>query len=173
VVRLWMSAYESNFNEAKRTPLISAGALMLFLVLTFLAPAAGVWGMPGEWYAGLNKPSWNPPSWVFGPVWTTLYTCMAVAAWLVWRQGGWKKQRLALTAYVIQLVLNAAWTPIFFGLQQPGWALVEILFLLAAILITVRFFAQATRCAAGLLLPYAAWVAFASFLNFTLWRMNT
>ena len=147
-------------------------ALVIFLAVTFIAPALGAFSPPGEWYASLNKPSWNPPSWIFGPVWTALYTMMAVAAWLVWRRGGWTTQRRALSLYFVQLALNAAWTPLFFGLKMPGLALVEILLLLAAIITTALAFHRASTGAAMLLVPYAAWVGFASFLNFTLWRLN-
>lgn len=97
---------------------------------------------------------------------------MAVAAWRVWLQGGWPRQKQALGLFLLQWALNALWTPLFFGLQQPGWARAEILVLLAAILATIRAFWRAD-CPAGLfLLPYAAWVAFASALNWTIWRMN-
>ncbi len=147
----------------------SAAALAACLAVTFCAPALGAWAMPGEWYASLRKPSWNPPSWIFGPVWTALYIMMAVAAWLVWRRGG---PRRALGLYGVQLALNAAWTPLFFGLKLPGLAFAEILLLLAAVIVTARAFATVSRPAALLLVPYIAWVAFASFLNFTLWRLN-
>jgi len=125
--------------------------------------------MPDQWYAALNKPAWNPPPWIFGPVWSLLYVMMAVAAWLVWRQVGWKR---ALVLYLIQLALNAAWTPIFFGAHQMGWALLEIIALWLAILLTLRSFLPISKPAAWLLTPYLAWVTFAAFLNFTLWRMN-
>lgn len=151
-----------------RSALAAAG----WFVLTFLAPAAGAFRPPGDWYATLVKPTWNPPSWVFGPVWTFLYLSMALAAWLVWRRGGWQAQRRALTLYLVQLALNAAWTPLFFGLKQPGLALVVIVLLLAAILATARAFQSISRPAALLLLPYAAWVGFATVLNFTLWSLN-
>ena len=147
-------------------------ALAGWLVLTFCAPALGVFGMPGEWYAALHKPPWNPPGWIFGPVWTVLYTLMAVAAWLVWRRGGWRTQRGPLGLYLVQLGLNAAWSPLFFGLQQPGWALLDILLLLAAIIATMVAFARVQRLPGWLLVPYLLWVAFATALNFTLWRMN-
>ena len=151
---------------------MSAVMLVVFLVITFCAPAFGVFGIPGEWYASLNKPSWNPPSWIFGPVWTFLYISMAVAAWLVWKQGGWKSQRRALSLYGVQLMLNAAWTPLFFGLHLPGWAFLEILLLLAAVVATLLAFWKASRIAGGLLVPYLLWVSFASVLNGTLWWMN-
>jgi benzodiazapine receptor len=151
----------------------NAAALAVCLAVTFLAPALGVWAMPGEWYASLRKPSWNPPSWIFGPVWTALYLMMATAAWLVWRRGGWAAQRRPLTLYLVQLALNAAWTPLFFGLKMPGLAFVEILLLLAAIVVTAFAFRRASLAAALLLVPYIAWISFAAFLNFTLWRLNS
>ncbi|MEN3943104.1 TspO/MBR family protein [Prosthecobacter sp. SYSU 5D2] len=147
-------------------------ALLGFLVITFCAPALGAFTLPGEWYAGLNKPSWNPPSWVFGPAWTLLYTLMAVAAWLVWKQGGWTRQRRPLTLYFIQLALNAAWTPVFFGAHQMGAALAVIIALWLAILLTLINFWRVRLSSGLLLVPYLAWVTFATTLNFTLWRMN-
>ncbi len=128
--------------------------------------------MPDAWYAALRKPSWNPPGWVFGPVWTVLYTMMAVSAWMVWRRGGWRVQRGLLMMFLVQLALNAAWTPLFFGLHRPGLALVDIVLLWIAIAMTVSSFKQVHRRAAWMLLPYLAWVSFATVLNFTLWRMN-
>lgn len=146
--------------------------LVFWIVITFLAPAMGVFGMPGEWYASLRKPSWNPPSWIFGPVWSALYLTMAVAAWLVWRRGGWLAQRRPLSLYCVQLALNAAWSPIFFGLHRPGLAFAEILLLLTAIVATAMAFARVSRAAGVLFVPYVAWVTFASFLNLMLWRLN-
>jgi tryptophan-rich sensory protein len=125
--------------------------------------------MPGTWYATLVKPAWNPPAWVFGPAWTLLYTLMALAAWLVWKRVGWGRP---LWLYFLQLLLNAAWTPIFFGAQQLGWALVEIVLLWIAILFTLRSFYRVSRTAGALFAPYLAWVTFATVLNFTLWRLN-
>lgn len=140
-----------------------------FVVLTFCAPLAGIGSAPGEWYAELTKPSWNPPSWIFGPVWTALYLTMAVAAWLVWKKDGWRRP---LWLFLFQLLLNAAWTPIFFGANQLGWAFVEILAMWAAILLTLLAFFRVSKLAGGLLIPYLCWVTFAAFLNYTLWRMN-
>lgn len=150
----------------------NAFALAICMTITLVAPALGAFSPPDEWYASLNKPSWNPPSWVFGPVWTVLYAMMATAAWLVWQRGGWAAQSRALSLYLVQLVLNAAWTPLFFGLKMPGLAFAEILLLFAAIIATALAFRRAGTVAALLLVPYAAWVGFASFLNFTLWRLN-
>ena len=93
----------------------SALALGGFLLITFCAPLAGMFSLPGPWYVALDKPAWNPPAWIFGPAWTLLYTLMAIAAWLVWKRGGWRRP---LPLYFVQLLLNAAWTPIFFGAHQ-------------------------------------------------------
>jgi tryptophan-rich sensory protein len=142
------------------------GALVL---VTFCASLAGMAAPPGDWYASLAKPAWNPPGWIFGPVWTALYLMMAVAAWLVWRREGW---RSAVWWYFLQLALNAAWTPVFFGAQRIGWALVVMVALWLAILATLRAFLRVSRPAGLLLFPYLGWVTFAMFLNFTLWRMN-
>ena len=147
-------------------------ALLAWLAVSFGAAAMGGLFMPGEWYASLKKPSWNPPGWIFGPVWTALYTMMAVAAWLVWRQGGWGKQRKALLIFLAQLALNAVWTPLFFGLHRPGVAFAEIVLLWLAIAATIAAFRSVSRVAAWLLAPYLAWVSFAAVLNFALWRLN-
>ena len=128
--------------------------------------------MPDAWYAALRKPAWNPPGWVFGPVWTMLYTLMAVAAWLVWRRGGFATQRRPLTLFLVQLALNAAWTPLFFGLHWPGVALAEMGLLWAALGATLLAFRSVSSVAAALLTPYLAWVSFAAVLNFTLWHLN-
>ena len=147
-------------------------ALAGWLLVCFAAASLGGIFMPGEWYATLRKPSWNPPGWIFGPVWSALYTIMAVAAWLVWRQGGWSKQRKPLLAFLAQLALNAVWTPLFFGLHWPGIAFAEIVLLWLAIAATLAAFRPVSRVAAWLLAPYLVWVSFATMLNFTLWRLN-
>jgi tryptophan-rich sensory protein len=151
------------------SPWQSGLALAGFIFITFCAPLLGVTSIPGEWYAGLNKPSWNPPAWLFGPAWTTLYTLMAIAAWLVWKRVGFTR---ALGFYFVQLILNAAWTPIFFGAHAMSWALVEISIMWIAILLTLLSFLRVQKTAGLLLVPYLAWVSFATFLNFTLWRLN-
>lgn len=148
-------------------------ALIGWLLLCFAAASFGGLAGSGEWYDALNKPSWNPPPWIFGPVWTALYSMMAVAAWLVWRQGGWTRQRRPLFFFLAQLALNALWTPLFFGLHRPGLAFVDIVLLWLAIAATIREF-RPVSCAAGwLLVPYLTWVGFAAVLNFTIWRMNS
>lgn len=147
-------------------------ALGGWLLLCFAAASFGAIFGPGNWYSSLRKPSWNPPAWIFGPVWSALYTMMAVAAWLVWRQGGWAKQRKRLGIFLVQLALNALWTPLFFGLHSPGVAFAEIVLLWLAIAATIIAFLSASRAAALLLAPYLAWVSFAAALNFALWKLN-
>jgi len=147
--------------------------LIGWLIACFGVASLGAIFMPGDWYATLQKPSWNPPGWIFGPVWSALYTMMAVAAWLVWKRGGFAAQRRPLTIFLAQLTLNAAWTPLFFGLHWPGVASVEIVLLGLAIAATIAAFRPVSRFAAWLLAPYLAWVSFAAVLNFTLWRLNS
>jgi translocator protein len=147
-------------------------ALVGWVLLCFTAAAMGGLFMPGEWYAALQKPTWNPPGWVFGPVWSALYTMMAVAAWLVWRQDDWCRQRKPLLLFLVQLALNALWTPLFFGLHWMGVALAEIILLWLTIAWTITAFWPVHRPAAWLLAPYLAWVSFAAVLNATLWRLN-
>jgi len=147
--------------------------LVFWLLACFTAPAVSFWARPDAWYTALAKPAWNPPSWLFGPVWTTLYLLMGVAAWLVWRRGGWAAQRRPLGWFAAQLVLNALWTPLFFGFHRIDLALLEIVVLWAAIVATIVAFARPSVVAAWLLAPYLAWVSFATFLTFTLWRLNS
>lgn len=146
--------------------------LIGWIALCFAVAAVSGRYIPGEWYATLNKPSWNPPSWVFGPVWTVLYAMMGTAAWLVWRQYGFKRAGLALGLFLFQLLLNGLWTWIFFGLHQPAAAFAEIVVLWVSIVATIIAFWPKNSLAGMLLIPYAAWVAFASVLTFTLWRLN-
>jgi translocator protein len=154
--------------SAKRSALALAG----WLGICFAAAAMGGFFLPGEWYARLQKPAWGPPNWIFGPVWTALYTIMAVAAWLVWRRGGFVAQRKALSLFLLQLFFNALWSPLFFGLHLPGLAFVDLLLLWSALAATVGVFWRAGRLAGAMLLPYLGWVTFAGALNFALWRLN-
>ena len=125
------------------------------------------------WYAGIAKPTFNPPSWVFGPVWTTLFALMGIAAFLVWKKGLDRRDvQIALGIFIGQLVLNTLWSIIFFGLHSPGGAFVEIIFLWLAICATIIAFAKISKPAAWLLAPYIAWVSFAAYLNFTIWMLN-
>ncbi len=125
------------------------------------------------WYATLAKPSLNPPAWLFGPVWTMLYFLMGIAAFLVWRKG-WdsKGVKPALSLFAIQLILNALWSIIFFGLHSPGWALTEIIVLWIAIVATIVAFTKVSRPAAWFLAPYILWVSFAAYLNYSIWIFN-
>ena len=128
----------------------------------------------GSWYQTINKPSWNPPGWVFAPVWTTLYVMMGVSLYLVWKSGvsnNLKRTAIGLCAF--QLVLNFFWSLIFFDQQQPGWALVEIIVMWFFILFTIFAFAKVNKTAAWLLVPYISWVSFATILNYTIWKMNS
>lgn len=129
-------------------------------------------GGDSSWYASLDRPSWTPPAAAFAPVWTMLYAAMGVAAWLVWREGGWRRQRLPLTVFLVQLALNFAWSPIFFRLHQITWALVDIVVLWLLIVMTIRVFVRVNRAAAWLLAPYLAWVSFATALNAAIASMN-
>ncbi|MDB4665276.1 tryptophan-rich sensory protein [Verrucomicrobia bacterium] len=147
-------------------------ALPGWFLICFLAASLGAFFGPGAWYESLAKPFWNPPGWIFGPVWGLLYTLMAVAAWLIWREGGWQKQRGPIGIFLWQLALNALWSPLFFGLQMPGIACAEILLLWGMIVATIRVFYPVNPRAAMLLVPYLAWVSFASILNGTLWYLN-
>jgi tryptophan-rich sensory protein len=125
------------------------------------------------WYAGIIKPSFNPPSWVFGPVWTTLFALMGIAAFLVWKKGFDRRDvKIALAIFLGQLVLNTLWSIIFFGLHSPGGAFVEIVFLWLAILATIIVFYKISKPAAWLLLPYILWVTFAGYLNYSIYMLN-
>lgn len=125
-----------------------------------------------EWYPSLRKPPGTPPGWVYGPIWTMLYILMAVAAWLVWRDYGWAGGRPALLIFFAQLGLNVAWSGMFFGARMPGMAFAEIVLLWLAILFNIVIFRWLTPVAAMLLVPYLAWVTYAGYLNFGLWRLN-
>jgi len=125
-----------------------------------------------EFYAALVRPSWAPPGWVFGPVWTTLYVLMGIAAWLVWREAGWKGAPTALSLFVVQLLVNAAWSWCFFAWRRGDLALADILVLLVLIVATIVAFARVQSIAALLLVPYLGWVGFATFLTFAIWRAN-
>ncbi|MEI6083063.1 MAG: TspO/MBR family protein [Verrucomicrobiota bacterium] len=143
-----------------------------FVAASFAAAALGgvtTASSVRDWYPTLVKPAWNPPAWIFGPVWTVLYLAMAVAAWLVWCRVGWGG---ALVWFVVQLALNATWSPVFFGMHRIGLALVNIVLLWAAIAGTMVAFWKVAPVAGWLFVPYLAWVSFATVLNYTLWRLN-
>ena len=124
------------------------------------------------WYASLQKPDFNPPNWIFGPVWTSLYVLMAFALWKVLRRGGSQDRRIALVLFYAMLVLNAAWSWMFFAANSPLLGLINIVPQLALIIATIVMFWRVDRIAAWCLVPLAAWVAFATLLNFSIWQLN-
>jgi translocator protein len=144
--------------------------LVPFLLLSFAAAATGALFPPGPWFAGLERPGFAPPNWLFGPVWTLLYVLIAIAGWLVWRRVGWRSRAMGL--WGAQMLLNALWTPLFFGLQWMGVALAEMALLWLAILLCVLAFRRISGAAAILMLPYLAWVSFAWVLNAGFWWLN-
>ena len=125
------------------------------------------------WFALANKPWFNPPSWIFAPVWTTLYVLMGIAFFLVWKSDASKDiKQTAIILFAVQLVLNFFWSFIFFKMQQPGWAFAEIILMWLMILMTILWFGKISPAAAWLLVPYICWVSFASVLNYSIWRLN-
>jgi len=150
-------------------------AFLIFCGICFAVAAMGAAFTASSvktWYPALLKPPGTPPPWIFGPVWSILYVLMALAAWLVWRQRIHEDVRLALVWFMAQLILNGLWSFVFFGLRRPGAALVEIIVLLTAIALTATRFAEHSRPAFWLMTPYAAWVLYASYLNFGIWHLN-
>ena len=146
-------------------------SLIAFIALVALAAVFGSRFMPDRWHAGLRKPSWNPPNWVFGPVWSVLYLLIAVSGWLVWRAAG-NTWGFALTLWAIQLAVNAAWSWLFFRRHRIGAALADTAMLLMVIVAYMLAAAPLSSLAAALFIPYALWVAFATTLNFRVWRLN-
>ena len=150
--------------------------LIIAITISELAGIIGsVFTMPSVtgWYADIIKSSLNPPAWVFGPVWTTLFVLMGIAAFLVWKKGLERGDvKIALGIFIGQLVLNTLWSIIFFGLHSPGGALFEIIFLWLAILATMISFSKISRTAVILLVPYILWVSFAGYLNYAIWTLN-
>ncbi len=126
-----------------------------------------------NWYATLAKPALNPPSWIFGPVWTVLYALMGIAAYIVWSKGSGRKDvRYALGAFGLQLLLNASWSVVFFRLQNPAWAFANIVAMWIAIALTMMLFRRISKPAFWLLVPYILWVSFAGYLNYSIWMLN-
>ena len=146
----------------------------------FVIICEGVGGVAGfvssasvsQWYSHLNKPSWNPPSWVFGPVWTLLYLLMAVCVWLIWRRVGFAQAGGAYTLFAIQLGLNFMWSILFFRMHNPGLAMLDLIFLWLAIVATGFVFGRIYPLAGWLWIPYIIWVAFAGILNWRIWMLN-
>jgi tryptophan-rich sensory protein len=162
----------SGISAARGGVLKSLGGLVVALAVVFAAASCGALFMPDAWYAALTKPPLNPPNWIFGPVWTTLYVFMAISVWLIWRRRGEVRIGIALTLFAIQLVLNSLWTPLFFGAHQPLAALLDLVLLWLVIVATIVRFWPISRVAALLLAPYLAWVSFAGYLNAGLWWLN-
>lgn len=160
-------------SDSARTRDTIGFSVFLALCLAVSAIGAAVTASSvGSWYPTLAKPQFNPPNWLFAPVWTALFFMMALAGWRVWRRDGLRQARSALTLFALQLGLNLCWSIVFFGLRSIGAALIEIVVLLLAILATTVVFWQRDRIAGMLFIPYAAWVAFAAVLNAALWRLN-
>lgn len=149
-----------------------AASILICLTAGLIGSVYTIDSLP-TWYKTLEKPSYSPLNWVFGPVWTILYVLMGVSAYLVWVKGLEKKEvRTALMFFALQLVLNALWSILFFGMRNPFYGLIEIVFLWAAIALTILKFYKISRTASYLLIPYVCWVSYAAFLNYGIWRMN-
>lgn len=146
------------------------GTLLLFLAIVFGGGfVIGTQTVPGEWYAGLIKPSFNPPNWVFAPVWSILYVFIAVAGWRTWRAA---KSSKAMMVWFLQMALNFLWSPLFFAAEMPGLALMIILTLLCVVLVFIALRWRQDRVSAALFVPYAVWVGFASLLNAAIYSLN-
>jgi tryptophan-rich sensory protein len=162
-------------DGAREAPMRGSVALIVFIVICVGGGAAGArFTAPAiaTWYRDLVKPPWNPPAWVFGPVWTVLYLCMAMAGWRVWQAADSRRRRLALGLFALQLGLNFAWSPIFFGLRRPGLAAVDIILLWFAIAAFCAVARPVSIAAAALFVPYGLWVTFATALNLAIWKLN-
>jgi translocator protein len=153
---------------------IKWGLLIIFIIACNLIGALGaIWtSSDSSWYRDINKPSFNPPSWIFGPVWTLLFTLMGISLYLVWTSSSSNIKLMALTLFIIQFFFNIAWSYLFFGLNKPSWSFIEILFLLGFIFLTAFYFFKVNKTAGYLLIPYFLWVSFASLLNYSIWRLN-
>jgi len=152
--------------------IIELVGLVVSIFIAFLPGMFGSQFRPGEWYAALAKPVFTPPGWVFPVVWPILYFIMGVAAWMVWKRRGFHGAKLALACYAIQLVLNGVWSWLFFGLKRPDLAFYEIIALWLAVAATLMTFDRHHRTAAAIMLPYLAWITFATVLNGAIWWIN-
>ena len=152
---------------------LSLGLVGWFIV-SFTASAVGAVAsiQAKSFYGQLVQPEWAPPSYVFGPVWTVLYALMAIAAWLVWRSGGFHTNRVAMSLFMVQLALNALWSWLFFAWQRGALAFVDIVLLWVLIVVTLVSFWRVRPLAGALLIPYLLWVSFAAALNYSLWQLN-
>lgn len=165
-------------SESNSTSLVFSRqmlGLVGWLLISFAAAAAGAFATGttiGSWYRLIAKPVWTPPTWVFAPVWITLFTLMAVAAWLVWRQGGFAAARLPLMLFLVQLALASVWSAIFFAMERPDLAAIEIVVLWVMIVLTCIAFWNKSRSAALLLVPYLIWITYAAALTIQIARLN-
>ncbi len=166
-----MPAPEGTRRKSSRDLLGLVAFLALCLAVSGLGGAVTATSV-GSWYQALQKPTFNPPDWVFAPVWTTLYIMMAIAAWRVWRRGPTQSTRRALMVFAVQLALNLGWSVVFFGSRQIGLALIEVVVLFAAIIANMVLFWRIDRPAGVFFVPYALWVAYASVLTAALWWLN-
>lgn len=148
--------------------------LIGWLLISFAASAVGAVAsiQAQSFYGELTQPSWAPPGWVFGPVWTTLFALMGVAAWLVWREGGFRKNKTSLSLFLVQLVVNALWSWLFFAWHLGAYALIDLIVLWLLIIATLVAFWRVKALAGVLLVPYLLWVSFAGFLNYAVWQLN-
>ncbi|WP_202913260.1 TspO/MBR family protein [Acuticoccus sediminis] len=146
--------------------------LAIFIFATLLAAATGAYFRPGQWYRTLAKPAWTPPNWAFPVAWTIIYAMIASAGYVFTVAATPAERVVPLTVFGIQLALNAAWSPLFFGAHRMGWALADILVMIVAIAATIVLFTQISPVSGALLLPYLVWSAFASYLNYTILRLN-
>jgi benzodiazapine receptor len=149
--------------------------LVLSLLLTLAIGGIAGWITNpeiGGWYQTIQKPSWQPPNWVFGPVWTVLYILMGIAFWLVWREPSSERRNAAIVFFMIQLLFNFLWSIIFFNFHSIGWALIDIAALWIFIIITIFSFRRVNKTAAWLMVPYICWVSFAMILNYSIFRLN-
>lgn len=146
--------------------------LALCIFICFIPATTGFFLKPGSWYESLIKPALNPPNWIFGPVWTILYILMGICLWRIFKAAPLKQIAAPLGLFALQLIFNGLWTWLFFGLQNPCYALINIFILLGLILFNIIVFHPIDKIAAYLLIPYLLWVSFATYLNFELWRLN-
>jgi tryptophan-rich sensory protein len=165
-------------NYKKQTGILFPNQTVLIIITILIALSAGAIGsiftyqsIP-TWYASLTKPFWNPPSWIFGPVWTMLYVLMGIASYFIWIKEKSQNRKIGLILYIIQLILNALWSILFFGLKNPGLAFAEIIILWFFIFINTIYFYKIDKKASYLLIPYLLWVTFAAVLNYNIWILN-
>ena len=167
-----MMSVNSNDKSLLDDPAAAIATLVIFLAIAFVPSIIGASFRPDAWYEALIKPSWNPPNWLFGPVWTVLYTLIGYAGYLAWRSSTVGQRYGAFGIYAIQLLLNALWSPLFFGYYSPGLALLNIVAQWVAISLNIVAFYRIKPAAGLLLVPYLLWVTFALVLNASIWNLN-